>query len=388
MDETDPTADRRSRRWFLGAVATAAAAGLAGCSSAPTATDGDPDTDAAGDGDGDAGSDGGAGVGDGGSGGFETVADVNESPYTEVYRQTIDSVVLVRVTSAGGGGQGSGFVWDDRHVVTNQHVVEGAENIDVRFSDGDWRTGTVVGTDVYSDLAVVRVDDKPGYATPLELVPEEPPIGTRVVALGNPFGLGGSVSEGIVSGVDRSLPAPNNFNIPDAIQTDAAVNPGNSGGPLVTLRGRVVGVINSGGGDNIGFAISAALMERVIPSLIGTGDYEHAYMGVRLLGVTPAIAEAMDLDEVGGVHITQVRPGGPSDGVLRGATDTAFVNGQSVDVGGDVVVRMGDRAIETTNDLSTFLALETSPGDTIPVEVIRDGERANVRLTLGSRPDP
>ena len=241
---------------------------------------------------------------------------------------------------------------------------------------------------MYSDLAVVQIDDKPSRATPLDLIDGEVAVGQEVVAIGNPLGLSGSISAGIVSGVDRTLPAANNFSIPDAVQTDAAVNPGNSGGPLMTLDSRVAGIINSGSGDNIGFAISAALMRRVVPALISDGEYEHAYMGVRLTDVTPLIAEANDLSNARGVYMDEIVDGGPSDGVLQGSTGSERINGTEAPVGGDVVVRMGGEPIRSQQVLSTYLALATSPGDTIPVEVVRDGSRTTVRLTLGSRPDP
>ena len=368
----------RTRRRFLATLGTALSVGAAGC--AETTTDGTPtgaDTDA-----------GGATTGDGTPGGTETGASAPaRGRFADVYQQTIDSVALIRVyTSRGASGQGSGFVYRDDYLVTNEHVVDGGQRLEVRFAEGDWREGEIVGTDAYSDLAVVEVEDKPDYATPLDTVASEPPIGTEVVALGNPFGFGESVSSGIVSGVDRSLPGPNDFVIPDAIQTDAAVNPGNSGGPLVTLDGEVVGVVSSTGGDNLGFAISAALTDRVAPALIEDGDYEHSYMGVRIIGVSPTIADGNDLDEVAGVLVSEVVPDGPSDGVLQGSDSETTVNGVRVPVGGDVIRRMDGEPIPTQAALSTFLALNTSPGDTISVEVIRDGSRETVELTLGDRP--
>jgi len=363
---------RRTRRRFLAAAGAAVVGTVAGCSSEPT----------------------GENSGDRATTRDDSQATTREieagsSPYARVYQETIDSVVLVRVfTSLGTTGQGSGFVFGDGHVVTNQHVVEGADHVEVRFADGTWEKPELLGTDVYADLAALSVPDRPDAATPLELVESDPPVGAEVVALGNPFGFGESVSAGIVSGVDRSLSGPNDFAIPDAVQTDAAVNPGNSGGPLVTLDGDVVGVINSGGGDNLGFAISAAMVRRVVPALVEDGRYEHSYMGVRLLTVTPSVAEANDLDAADGVLIVEVVDGGPSDGVLEGSTGEATVHNREVPVGGDVVRRMGDRRIRTQEDLANVLALETRPGDTIPVEVLRDGERVSVELTLGTRPDP
>ncbi|MFB6143397.1 MAG: S1C family serine protease [Halorientalis sp.] len=361
---------RLTRRGFL--AATGLAAGLAGCNAPATREETTTD-------------------------GETTVLDttpVSQSVFTDVYRRTIDSVVMVRVYDrSGAGGQGSGFVYDQHHVVTNQHVVAGADSVQVRFTDGRWADASVVGTDVYSDLAVLRVEDMPASATPLELMSGGVAPGQRVLAIGNPYGLSGSVSSGIVSGVGRAIPASASgagpdFSIPNAIQTDAAVNPGNSGGPLVTLDGTVAGVINSGGGENIGFAISAPLVRRVVPALVETGNYEHSYMGVRLTNVIPRLATANSLDSATGVYIDDVVEGGPSDGVLQGTTGSTVVRGIETATGGDVVVRMGEEPTPSRQRLATYLALETSPGDTIPVRIIRDGREQTVDLTLGDRPEP
>jgi serine protease Do len=318
-----------------------------------------------------------------------------DAPATAVYEEAIPSVVGILVyDTTGRAASGSGFVTGigpgGPHVVTNQHVVEGGTRYRLRFRDNEWRGATVTGTDEYSDLAVLRPESRPEFATPLpwaETDPE-PPVGTPVLALGSPFGLGGSASEGIISGVDRLLPAPNNFSISDAVQTDAALNPGNSGGPIVTPEGRVAAVATSAGGENIGFGISAALSKRVIPSLIADGSYDHSYMGVQIREVTPTAAEVYGLDNVGGIIVVGVVEGEPSEGVLEPATGREFRQGVEVPTGGDVIVGMGGREIETQEDLSNFLALETSPGDTITVTVLRDGEEQTVELTLGTRPAP
>jgi len=376
--------DRLTRRRLLGAVGTAMAGGVAGCTNrerigASTSEDGSvPANDE-------------PTLTEGGSSAGDTPTS-DPSRYTRVYQDTVDSVVLIRAFTAFGAGSGSGFAYrSDGLIVTNQHVVEGATKLEVRYSQGDWRTAEMVGTDYYSDLAVLRVEDPPGYVDPLPLVGTEPPIGTEIVAIGNPFGLEKSMSAGIITGTNRSIEVNNQrqggFSIPDAIQTDAALNPGNSGGPLLTLDGRVIGVVRSGGGDNVGFGISAALTRRVADALIGDGEYEHSYMGVSLTSVSPTIAEANDLEEVRGVMIVQVLDGGPSEGVLEGSRSEE-VDGVPVPVGGDIIVAMEGARIDTRNELSTFLALETAPGDTISVTVIRDGERQGVDLTLGDRPEP
>lgn len=361
---------KRSRREFLAAAGATLTAGLAGCNARP------PD-----------------------SGSIETVPPsergVDRTPtvegnaYTDVYREAIGSVGLVRVYDDSGAlSQGSGFVFRDNFVVTNQHVVDGGTTFEVEFKEGEWVAASLVGSDVYSDLAVLRLLDRPDYAEPLSFVSREPPVGTRVVVLGAPFGLSHSVSAGIISGQDRSLPSGTGFRIADAIQTDAAVNPGNSGGPLVNLDGEVVGVINSGGGENIGFAISAGLCRRVLPALVDRGEYDHAFMGVRLLGVSPTVAKANDLEQAQGVLVVEVMDGGPSAGVLQSCPETQTVDGTRVPVGGDVIVSMGGQPTPTTGALSEYLALKGSPGETIPVTVLRDGTRTTVELTLGERPEP
>lgn len=310
--------------------------------------------------------------------------DGSESVYTRVYRQAIDSVVLVR-TDAGGG---TGFVFDDGHVVTNQHVVGRAASVDLRFRGGEWRSGEVAGTDVFSDLAAVAVSDRPESATPLPFADSEPVVGQEVVVIGNPYGLDGTATTGIVSGVRRSIPGPVGYRIPDAVQTDAAVNPGNSGGPIMSLDGEVVAVVNSGGGENVAFGISAALTERVVPDLISSGEFEHSFVGVVLQPVTPTVAEANDLAEPRGVLVESVVSDGPSAGVLEGSDDHRLVDGERVPVGGDVILALDDELIRTLEDLSSYLALETRPGDAVAVTVLRDGAERTVEVTLGERPEP
>ncbi len=313
-----------------------------------------------------------------------------DEEYAAVYRETIDDVVLVNVFGEGPegpGGLGSGFVIDGGYVVTNDHVVAEAAEIELQFRDEQWRTASVIGTDVHSDLAVLDVDDLPDGPDGLSFAADDPVVGQEVLALGNPFGFDASISQGIVSGVDRSLPSPTGFSIPAAIQTDAPVNPGNSGGPLVTLDGDVLGVVFAGAGQTIGFAISAALADRVVPALVEDGEYEHAYMGVGVLPVGPLIAEANALEEPRGVLVVETDPDGPADGVLEAADETTTVDDASVPVNGDAIVAIAGEEIPNQDRLSSVLALETSPGETIDVEIVRDGERQTVELTLEPRPE-
>ncbi|WP_226006819.1 S1C family serine protease [Natrinema salinisoli] len=356
--------DRCTRRRVLRAAGAVTALGIggAGVGTAQNETDGSSDAGQTGEADGDA----------------------LDSPYTETYRNTIDSVVLVTVAPTGigrgGGGLGSGFVIDEQHIVTNNHVVQGASEggIEIQFNNQEWRTASVVGADAYSDLAVLRVEDMPDIAAGLSLVDSEPAIGQEVLAIGNPLGLNASVSQGIVSGVDRVLPSPAGTSIPATIQTDAPINPGNSGGPLVNLEGEVIGVVFAGADQTIGFAISARLANRVVSALLEDGSYEHPYMGVGVIPVGPDIADAIGLEEAIGVLVGEVVPNAPADGVLRPAQ-----RGQPSS--GDVIVAIDGQAVTTQAQLQSYLALQTSPGDTIELEVVRDGERQTVELTLAAR---
>lgn len=367
-------AEEVSRRRVVAAVG-AAASGLAGCSIGGPRNDSLPTESSGG---------GVTPTGDEPPG----TNDVQTEGYAALYRAVRDSVAAVRVDTPDGNSGGTAWVYEGDYLVTNEHVVGGGGDVAVRFRDAGWRDVRLIGTDVYSDLAVLSVQDRPESAAPIPLVDTAPPVGTPVAAVGNPFGLSGSMSTGVISGRGRTLPAPNGFSIADAVQTDAALNPGNSGGPLVTLDARVAGVVNAGGGDNIGFAISASMVQRVIPELIRDGEYEHAFMGVGIAPVTPTVIRANDLPVTTGVYITRTVPDGPAEGVLQGASGRRTIDGETVPVGGDVVVRLAGAEIDDEGDLSRTLALETRPGDAVEVVVYRDGRRETVELTLGRRPPP
>ncbi|WP_128476702.1 S1C family serine protease [Halorussus pelagicus] len=314
--------------------------------------------------------------------------------YEALYDETIGSIVSVRTATRGGQGLGSGFVYDDEgRVVTNQHVVGNASTVEVQFNRGEWRTAEVVGTDAYSDLAVLDVSDLPDYATPLELANETPEQGQPVGALGSPLGLDATITDGIVSGTNRSLPAGGpqgpQFTIPNAVQTTAAINPGNSGGPLVNCDGQVVGVNTAtlARSENTGFAVPASRVERVAPSLIANGSYAHSYLGISSTDVTPLVAEGNDLNVTRGVLVRQVVPGGPADGALEGDDGITEVDGVQVPRGGDVILAIGGRQIRSGEELSSYLT-QTRPGETVTLTVLRDSERTQVRVELGERPPP
>jgi S1-C subfamily serine protease len=369
----------QTRRALLGTLAAATTAGLAGCSADDgRSSDGTDSTTSTGTP---------AATGTGAqttarTASATTAADA-ESVYTEVYRETSPSVVQVRTPR---GSLGSGFLIRETYVVTNYHVVGEADRVSLRFSDDTSRTSRVVGTDPRSDLAVIETDPPEG-AEPLELVDREPTIGTRVAVVGSPYGLRGSLSSGVVSGVDRAVPSPQgDYRIPNAIQTDAPVNPGNSGGPLVDLDGDVLGVVNSGGGENIAFAISAPLVERVVSALVEDGSYRHPTLGVDTLPVTELVASANDLSSTEGLLVVDVAERTPAADVFRPATDVAEVEGYRVPTGGDVLLSVDGEAMTSRNDLHAYVALHTSPGTTVEAEVGRDGDRETVEVEVAALP--
>ncbi|WP_280537858.1 trypsin-like peptidase domain-containing protein [Halopenitus sp. POP-27] len=321
---------------------------------------------------------------------------VGERRFAMLYEDVAPSVARVQTTADGRTGQGSGFRYrtglddDDSYVVTNQHVVgPDPDAVRIQYADGEWVEVAVVGTDPYSDLAVLDPGADIG-SEPLPLRETVPPIGTEVLVVGSPLGFSGSASQGIISGRNRSIPAAGNYTIADAIQTDAALNPGNSGGPILTLDGDVVAVATAraSGSDNVGFGVSAPLARRVVPSLIENGRYDHSHMGIAIRDVGPLLAEANDLPAARGVYVTATEAGGPADGVLRGSTGQTVVDGTPIPAGGDVIVGLGKTAIDTQSGLSRYLALETAPGDVIDVRIRREGSERTVQLELGTRPDP
>jgi S1-C subfamily serine protease len=326
--------------------------------------------------------------------------------YETLYDQVSDAVVGVRT----GSGQGSGFVVEvgqngtindpdesgisqnATYVVTNAHVVGESDEVTIRFQDGEFRTGAVVGQSPYADLAVVQVDETPDYVEALSVAGNDPERGVPVAAIGNPFGLRSTITQGIVSGVNRSLPTDLGFRIPNTIQTDAAISPGNSGGPLVTCDGTVVGVNTAGIGqpqaENIGFSVSASVVQSVVPDLVESGEFDYPYLGISSAPVTPAVAEANDLNSTRGLIVVTVLDGGPADGALQASDDFVTVDGMRVPLGGDVIISVEGREIRDSEELASFLITETEPGDEVEFTVLRDGERRTVTVTVGERPNP
>ena len=315
--------------------------------------------------------------------------------YAQVNPGVVNIKVYIRRGLRSGQGAGSGFILDDKgHIVTNNHVIDQADVVTVIFYNGIEAEATIVGTDPDSDLAVIRVDGLPEGTHPLPLGDSDRVVvGETVIAIGNPFGLGSSMTAGIVSAVGRTIPSgATYFDIPHAIQTDAAINPGNSGGPLLNLKGEVVGVnaqIASGGtpaNAGVGFAIPANIVRRVAPVLIEKGSFEWPWLGVMGGAVNLAIMRANGLDTQHGAYIHEVVPGSPADGAgLRGSSGVKEVDGQRVFVGGDVVVEADGEAITDFDSLLVAVASK-SPGDRIELTILRNGRRRQVTVKLATRP--
>jgi S1-C subfamily serine protease len=290
---------------------------------------------------------------------------------------------------------GSGFVIDKAgHVVTNYHVIEGASKVEVSFSGNDEMPATVIGRDPSTDIAVLRIKRAQGRAlTPLELGDSDVvQVGDAVVAIGNPFGLERTVTAGIVSAIQREITAPNGFAIDRVIQTDAAINHGNSGGPLLNADGRVIGVnsqieTESGGNVGIGFAVPINTVKDVIAQLLESGKVDHAYIGVEMATITSELASNVRLPVDQGVLIQRVRTDSPAaQAGLRGGTTQVVVDGESYLVGGDVITKVDGQPIESAEQLRSVVTSK-QPGDEIALEIRRQNETKEVTVKLGRQPN-
>ena len=323
---------------------------------------------------------------------FDAIDQTGLMPWPTIYNQVKDSVVLIQTNL----GLGSGFVYDTKgHIITNHHVIEGAETIQVSFLDGNISSASVVGMDIYSDIAVIKVDPEVTTLYPVVLgSSSELAVGVPVAAMGNPFGLSDTLTVGIVSSLERTLTAAGNYVIIDIIQIDAAVNPGNSGGPLVNIYGQVVGVntaieSETGTFTGIGFAVPSDTVKREVDDLIATGSYAHPWLGVSARDVNIVIADAIGLEKPQGVLVVDVTEGSPANQVgLRGGDQNVTLDGQLTPIGGDVITGIDGLPMRRLADLVIHMERNTSPGDSVVFEIIRDGQELSLTVTLGERPLP
>lgn len=289
-------------------------------------------------------------------------------------------------------GTGSGFVFDtEGHIVTNNHVVAEGDRFEVAFPDGSHETATLVGTDVDSDLGVIKVENLPETIQPLSLGDSKQlQVGQFVIAIGNPFGEAGSMSIGVISGLGRTLESQRiadgggRYSLPEVIQTDAAINPGNSGGPLLNLDGLVVGVnsaISTLTGENsgVGFSIPVNAVRKIVPKLITDNAYTYPYMGIRMLSLDLELQELFDLPQTSGTYVTDVTENSPAE-------EAGLIGAGGDGPGGDLIVAIDGQQVTMTDDLIAYLVFETDVGQVVDLTILRDGERINLPLTLGERP--
>jgi len=318
----------------------------------------------------------------------------------ELFEKSEESVVKIKVERIGSatdtGNLGSGFVYDNLgHIITNAHVVDGANKTTVTFLDGSQYSAEIIGEDRFTDIAVIKVSEKPRLLHPLQIGDSSLlQVGEQVAAIGNPFGLSGSMTSGIVSGMGRLIATPDTaFSIPDVIQTDAAINPGNSGGPLLNMKGQVIGIntaILSGTGEfaGVGFAIPSNTVSKIVPALIEDGKYHHPWIGITGQDIDPDLAQALQLKQAKGFMIITVVDGSPADKAgLKGRTMTLETGGKEYPAGGDIIISVDDKEVRKISDILIHLQREKSVGDTMVLGVLRDGEFLHITLELVERPD-
>ncbi len=331
----------------------------------------------------------------------ETVGEVTETERSyeysliDIFEKSEESVVQVNVLrSESDGGMGSGFVYSDEgYIITNQHVVRDAQKVTVTFLDGEAYIGDVVGRDRDLDIAVVKVNPSNTYIQPIKIGDSSKlKVGEKIAAIGNPFGLSGSMTSGIVSQIGRLLPQESGYSIPDVIQTDAAINPGNSGGPLINMKGEVVGIntaIQSATGEfsGIGFAVPANTVKKVVPILIEKGEFKHPWMGISGTDVDPELAEVRELNSSKGFLVVSVIEGSPAEEAgLLGVSETKEVDGREFAIDGDIIVSIDGKTVRKISDILVHLQREKSIGDEMILSVNRNGEILELTMVLEERP--
>jgi len=345
----------------------------------------------------------------------QEVIDAADAEYlllANIYDRIAPSVVNIDITvetphpGIGDESSGSGIIYDERgYIITNSHVVQNAQEVRVTFNDGYVAEAEVVGLDVYSDIAVVRVDVDAARLLPVVFGDSDlVRVGERAIAIGNPFGLASSMTVGIVSGLGRQLPSAElvgttggGFQNPSIIQVDADINPGNSGGPLLNSRGELIGVntairTSSGVFEGVGFAVPSRTVQRVVPELIDRGSVNYSWIGISSqsaengYGVS-GLAEVLSLPVAAGVLIESVTPDSPAaKAELQGGTRPVLVRGREICAGGDIIVAVNDRYIRTMDELVAYLVMNTAPGDVVNLLVVRGEETFEVPVVLEARP--
>lgn len=318
----------------------------------------------------------------------------------ELFEKSEEGVVKIKVVRIGSqvdtGGVGSGFVYDNLgHIITNAHVVDGADKATVTFLDGSQYNAEIIGKDKFTDIAVIKVSEKPRLLHPLEIGDSSLlQVGEQVAAIGNPFGLSGSMTSGIVSQIGRLIAAQDSgFSIPDVIQTDAAINPGNSGGPLLNMRGQVIGIntaIQSMTGEfvGIGFAVPSNTVSKIVPTLIEKGKYPHPWIGISGKDIDPDLARVLDLKQAKGFLVITVVDGSPADKAgLKGMSQTQIINGEEYPADGDIIISVDGKEVRKISDILIHLQREKSVGDEMILGIQRDGDFMHLTLKLVERPD-
>ena len=337
--------------------------------------------------------------------GPSTVGEETSLPVTrdlsliQIFERTEEGVVQVNVHRTsdvlGANGVGSGFVFDKiGHIITNEHVVQNSDKVTVTFLDGRSYNAEVVGVDAATDIAVIKVNADPSLLKPLHIGDSSNlKVGMGVAAIGNPFGLSGTMTSGIVSALGRLLLQETGFSIPDVIQTDAAINPGNSGGPLLNSRAEVVGIntaIQSGTGEftGVGFSIPSNTIAKIVPKLITDGTFTHPWVGISGRDIDPALAKALNLVDARGFLVVNVVEGSPAEKAgLKGSDETREVDGVEYPFGGDVILAVDGNVVRKIDDILIHLQRYKSVGDEMVLEVLRDGRVTNFVVELDERPN-
>ncbi|MDO8641675.1 MAG: trypsin-like peptidase domain-containing protein [Nitrosarchaeum sp.] len=317
----------------------------------------------------------------------------------EIFEKSEPGVVRVNVQridqTNGTSGVGSGFVFDKKgHIITNSHVIKDVKKVVVTFLDGRSYNAEIIGFDEFTDIGVVKVNADLSLLQPLALGDSSNlKVGEPIAAIGNPFGLSGSMTSGIVSQLGRLLPSGAGYSIPDVIQTDAAINPGNSGGPLLNMRGEIVGIntaIQSTTGEftGVGFAVPSQTIAKIVPSLIENGKYHHPWIGISGRDIDPDLAKVLNLkDAVGFLVITVVENSPAAKAGIHGSDETVQVEGVNYPVGGDIILSVDGKQVRKIDDILIYLQRAKSVGDEMNLEILRDGRTTNITIALEERPN-